>query len=208
MVFLALDSVTNHYNLYVPYDPYSPSELSAMAYHGVLRPQFGPYYVDVTTPDTAAQRAKSVRMAGEQLIEDDWTATMLTAAWVHLGGQAPEMFEAGTAKYQRARLRSQIIPTAFRHIDYLQRPDLADDDLLVIGGVIVTSIELTIEDLLRAGRTRRHHDRALALAAMVHPDALHERFHRHRHLDGMDQARQHLEKVLPHDRELADIETN
>lgn len=106
-------------------------------------------------------------MAGEQLIEGHWTATMLTAAWIHLGGQAPEMFEASTATYQRARLGSRIIPTAFRHIDYLERADVADEDLLVIGGIVVTSIELTIKDLLRTGRTPRHHDRARELANKV-----------------------------------------
>lgn len=208
MVFLALDSVTNDYNLYVPHDPYSPSELSAMAYHGVLRPQFGPYYIDVTTPETAAQRAKGVRMAGEQLISGDWTATLLTAAWIHLGGQAPEMFEAGTATYQRARFSSRIIPTAFRHMDYMQQADLPDEDLLVIGGIVVTSIELTIEDLLRTGRTPRHHDRARDLADMANLGDLQQRFHRNRHLKGMYQARQHLEQFARQVRGLADAHTN
>lgn len=195
MVFLALDSITNHYDLYVPHEPYSPSELSAMTYHGVLRPQFGPYYVDVTTPDTASQRAKGVRLAGEQLIAGDWTATMLTAAWIHLGGQSPEMFEAATATYQGTRLRSKIIPTAFRHIDYLQRSDIADEDLLVSGGIVVTSLELTIEDLLRTGRTARHHSCAGELANQVDLDHLQERFHNKRHLDGMQQALKCLEQL-------------
>lgn len=182
MSFPPYDAVTNQYNLYVPHEPYSPSELSAMAYHGVLRSQFGPYYVDTDVPDTAAQRAKAVRMAGEQLIEGDWTATLLTAAWIHLGGQAPEMLEAGTATYQRTRLRSRIIPTALRHIDYLQRPDVADEDLLIIGGIVVTSIDLTIAELLCAGSTQRHQDQARQLASVVQIDGLRERLRKYRYL--------------------------
>lgn len=179
-----------------------------MAYHGVLRSQFGPYYVDVATSDTAAQRAKGVRLAGEQLIEGDWTATMLTAAWIHLGGQAPEMFEAGTAKYQRGRLRSSIIPSAFRHIDYMQRSDIADEDLLMIGGIVVTSMELTIEDLLRTGCTPRHHDRARALSEMVDVNLLEQRFSKNRHLDGMSHAQQILSKFQPQDHMLAGAKAN
>lgn len=184
MVFLPLDTVTNQHNVYVPHDPYSPSELSAMAYHGVLRSQFGPYYVDMGTPDTAAQRAKGVKTAGEQLIVGNWTATLLTAAWIHLGGQAPEMFEAATAVYQRTRLRSKIIPTAFRHIDYMQRSDVMDEDLLVVGGVVVTSIELTIEELLCFGGTQRHFERAHQLASFVEPARLHKRLHSNTALSG------------------------
>ena len=196
MVFLALDSITNHYDLYVPYDPFSPSELSAMTYHGLLRPQFGPYYVDVTTPDTPAQRAKAVRLAGERLVDGDWTATMLTAAWIHLGGQAPEMFEASTANYQGTRSRSKIIPTAFRNIDYLQRSDIVDKDLLVIGGTVVTSPELTVEDLLRGGRTARHYDCAKELACLLDVSDLQQRFHHNRHFPGMDQAIQRLDQLV------------
>ncbi|WP_022870701.1 hypothetical protein [Yaniella halotolerans] len=205
MAFLALDSITNRYDLYVPDDPFSPSELSAMAYHGLLRPQFGPYYVDATTPDTAAQRAKAVRYAGEQLIDRDWTATMLTAAWIHLGGLAPEMFEASTATYQKTRSRTKIIPTAFRHIDYMQRSDIAEQDLLVIGGTIVTSLELTLEDLLRSGRTARHYKCAEELADLVDLDNLQQRFHHKRHLYGVEQARQRLEHLLTPSKDLADV---
>lgn len=196
MVFRALESVTNQYNLYVPYDPYSPSELSAMAYHGVLRPQFGPYYVDQDVPDTAAQRAKSVRTAGEQLIVGEWTANLLTAAWIHLGGQAPEMLEAGTTTHQRTRLRSRIVPTALRQMDYLDRSDVADDDLLVIGGIVVTNIELTIEDLLRYGGTPRHLDRARKLAMLASPKLLRERFLENDRYDS-ETAHQHLAQLRP-----------
>lgn len=195
MVFLALDSITNHYNLYVPDEPFSQSELSAMAYHGLLRPQFGPYYADTTTPDTPAQRAKAVRLAGEQLVNGDWTATMLTAAWIHMGGQAPEMFEASTALYQGTRSGSKIIPTAFRHNDYLQRSDIVDKDLLVIGGIVVTSVELTLEDLLRSGRTNRHYNCAEELTALIDLADLRKRFYDKRHLHGMDQAIQQLDQL-------------
>jgi len=189
-------SVTNQYGLYVPHDPFSPTELSAMAYHGILRAQFGPYYVDADLPDTATQRAKAVRMAAEHIITGDWTATLLTAAWIHTGGQAPEMLEAGTAEYQKSRSQPGVHPMALRHVDYLQRPELAEDDLLVIGGVVVTSVALTIEDLLRLGGTPRHQSRALELTKMIHLDTLVDRFQSKAHLPGMDTANYQLEGLL------------
>lgn len=168
-------TITNDYDLYVPHNPYTASELSAMAYQGVLRPQFGPYYVDNGLPDTPSQRAKSVRMVGEQLIEGSWTATLLTAAWIHLGGQAPEMFEAATAVAHRGKSRSTVMPTALRHCDYLGDDSIHEDDLRVIGGVVVTSPELTIEDLLRLGGRARHQDQARRLGALTDRDRLEQR---------------------------------
>lgn len=199
MVTTSLDTyntVTNQYNLYVPFEPYSPAELSAMTYQGILRPQFGPYYAHVSVADTSTQRAKSVKMAGDRLIKGDWTAAMLTAAWIHLGGQAPEMLEAETTEYQKSRGRSRLIPLALRHVDYLTREEVAEDDLLVIGGVVVTGLALTIEDLLRLGGTARHQQRAKELAAQTSPDWLYQRFQQNKRLPGMDQAGQMLETLL------------
>ena len=184
--------MSNQFDLYVPSNPYTASELSAMSYQGVLRPQFGPYYVDSGLPDTAAVRAKSVRMVGEQLIDGSWTATLLTAAWIHLGGQAPEMFEAATAVAHRGKSRSTLIPTALRHSDYLSDESM-QDDLLVIGGVIVTSPELTIEDLLRLGGQGRHLEQARQLCALTEHDRLTQR------LAGLGPAATHLlaERTAP-----------
>lgn len=186
---------TNEHNLYVPNDPYTASELSAMAYHGALRPQFGPYYIDIDMPDTAAQRAKSVRLAGQRLLDGKWTATMFTAAWIHLGGQAPELFEAATATQKRPKPGSRLMPMAVRHTDYLQRSQVAEDDLLVIGGIVVTGLALTIEDLLRIGGTPRHQLRAGMLAKRVDADELRQRFLRNAALPGMENAQQLLDQL-------------
>ena len=183
-------SVINQYNLYVPGNPYTASELSAMSYHGVLRPQFGPYYVDLDLPDTASQRAKSVKMVGDQLIDGSWTATLLTAAWIHLGGQAPEMFEAAAAVSHRVSSRAGVMPAAIRHTDYLQRAEIDDEDLRVIGGVVVTSPELTVEDLLRIGGTPRHQEKARQLCTVVDVAALKQLFTDHSDLPGMTKARE------------------
>lgn len=138
-----------------------------MSYQGMLRPQFGPYYVDTHLPDTPSQRAKSVKMVAEQFIEGSWTATLLTAAWIYLGGQAPEMFEAATAEQHRGKSRAKIIPATLRHCDYLQRKDLDDQELRVIGGVVVTSPELTIEELTKIGGSQRHQVRAQQLSSLI-----------------------------------------
>lgn len=164
-----------------------------MSYHGMLRPQFGPYYVDVDLPDTAAQRAKSVRMVADRIIDGSWTATLLTAAWIHLGGQPPEMLEAATASSHRGTSRSKLIPTALRHCDYLQREDVGDEDLRVIGGVVVTSPELTIEDLLRIGGHARHQDIAWKLCAFVEVDILRQRLLSG--VPGSDSVRQFLKEL-------------
>lgn len=189
-------SVINQYGLYVPDNPYTASELSAMSYHKVLRPQFGPYYVDMDLPDTASQRARSVRMVGEQLLEGNWTATLLTAAWIHLGGQTPEMFEAATAVSHRLTARASLMPAALRHTDYLQRSEIGEDDLRVIGGIVVTSPELTIEDLLRIGGTQRHLKKARELCRVVDVAALEQRFVDHASLPGMDKAHELFDELL------------
>lgn len=189
-------STTNEYHLYVPNNPYNASELSAMAYHGMLRPQFGPFYVDVDRPDTASQRAKSVRLIGERLISGTWTATLLTAAWIHLGGQAPEFFEAATACTTRQRKRSRITPSAIRQSDYLERADVSEDDLQVIGGVVVTAPELTIMDLLRLGGTQRHQDRAYELLDRIDLKSLRQRFDAQSTLADISTAQQLFESLV------------
>ena len=188
--------MTNEYHLYVPNHPFNASELSAMAYHGMLRPQFGPFYVDIDLPDTASQRAKSVRMVGERLLPGNWTATLLTAAWIHLGGQAPEIFEAATASIPRKRRRSMIMPSAIRQSDYLDRAEVSEDDLQVIGGVVVTAPELTIVDLLRIGGTQRHQDRVSELLARTDLNALRQRLQDQSSLPGMSTAQQLFESLM------------
>ncbi len=188
--------MTNEYHLYVPHDPFNPSELSAMAYHGMLRPQFGPFYIDIDMPDTASQRAKSVRMVGERIISGSWTATLLTAAWIHLGGQAPELFEAASAASKRQKIRSRIMPAAIRQSNYFQREDVSEDDLQVIGGVVVAGPELTILDLLRIGGTLRHQDRASDLLNRIDLDRLRQRLRDYASLPGMDTAQQLLESLV------------
>lgn len=167
-----------------------------MAYHGMLRSQFGPFYVDTDMPDTASQRAKSVRMVGERIISGTWTATLLTAAWIHLGGQAPELFEAATASTTRQRARSRLMPSVIRQSDYLERVEVSEDDLQVIGGVVVTGPELTVVDLLRIGGTLRHQARAIELLDRVNLETLRQRICDHESLPGMTAAQQLLETLI------------
>lgn len=197
--------VTTEHQLYVPGNPYNVSELSAMAFHGMLRPQFGPFYVDVDVPDSASQRAKSVRMVGDHLIGNDWTATLLTAAWIHLGGQAPELFEAATAATTRKHARSRLMPSAIRSVDYLSRAEISDDDLQVIGGVIVTSPELTVVDLLRIGATERHQIRATELLPRVNMQSLRTRLDSQQALPGMRTARELFAALMSDDAIIAEL---
>lgn len=155
------------HNLFVPHEPHTPSELSAMAFQGLLRAQFGPYYVAKNIPDTPAQRAKSVQLIGEQLIDGPWIAIHFTAAWIHLGGQAPENFEAATRKPQRSRRNRKIMPALLQHENYSQRNDITDENLVVIGGVVVTSIELTMHQMSACHHSLRHQHTAALLENLV-----------------------------------------
>lgn len=193
-------------HLYGPNMPYTASELSAMAYHGMLRPQFGPYYVDVDIPDTAAQRAKSVKLVGDHTIDGDWSATLLTAAWIHTGGQCPELFEATTITSPRMKERSEMMPKMLRHASSWEQSDDDQEDLLVIGGAVVTSPSRTIEDLLRIGATRRHQFKALELLPLVCPEQLRTRFAAHTQLAGMKTASQVFETLLATGKPVAQLE--
>ena len=167
-----------------------------MAYHGMLRPQFGPFYVDVDLPDTPSQRAKSVRMIGDRLLSGSWTATLLTAAWIHVGGQAPEFFEAAAPSTTRHTRRSRLMSSAIRQSEYLERPEVSEDDLQVIGGIIVTAPELTILDLLRIGGTQRHQDRAYELLDRVDLQSMRQRLDNHRSLPDIKTAQQLFDSLI------------
>src|SRR5699024_6322890 len=106
------------------------------------------------------------------------------------------MFEASPANYQGTRSRSKIILAAFRHIDYLQRSDNVDKQLLVIGGTDVTCSALTVENLLHCRHPAHHYDCAKALACLLDVSDLQQRFHHKRHFPGMDQAIQRLDQLV------------
>ena len=86
--------------------------------------------------------------------------------------------------------------SAIRQSDYLERSDISDEDLQIIGGVVVTAPELTIMDLLRIGGTQRHQDRAYELLDRVNIDSLRQRFDAHSALPDIGTAQQLFESLV------------
>src|SRR5699024_3650945 len=91
---------------------------------------------------------------------------------------------------------ARIMPSAIRQTDYLQRPEVSDDELQVIGGVLVTGQELTIRDLLRLGGTQRHQQRAYELLDHVDIEDLPQHFDKAARLPDMGKAYQLLELLI------------
>lgn len=166
-MMLFMNNTVKQHHIYVPYEPYNPSELSAMALQGYLRAQFGPHYVDVTTPDTASQRAKSVKLVAGRLVPGHWIATLRTATWIHLGGSSPDIFESAVPHPERVRQFSRIMRVTTRDTAEYGAVEALQEHLLMVGGAVVTDIPLTIIDLLRTGSTLHHLEPAIRLAHHV-----------------------------------------
>jgi hypothetical protein len=124
--------------LYFADERLSPAELSAARLDGHLV-ELGDAYIPADAVETTALRAGSLRgILGETL-----AATHLSAAWIH--GALHEPPARHTVQRAVSRRLHHVMG---RRIVYR---DLAVDpgDLLVIGGVRVTSPERTLADLAR-----------------------------------------------------------
>lgn len=191
-----MENTLQQHHIYVPYEPYNPAELSAMALQGTLRAQFGPYYVDVTTPDTPSQRAKSVKLLAERLVEGHWIATLRTAAWIHLGGSSPDIFETAIPRPERIRQFSRIMRVTTRDTAEYRDVDALQEHLLMVGGALVTDIPLTIVDLLRTGSTLNHLEPAIRLARFIRTDQLACVWDKHHLLPGVADASGMVKTVM------------
>ncbi|MFH8249848.1 type IV toxin-antitoxin system AbiEi family antitoxin [Microbacterium sp. B2969] len=124
--------------LYFPGDRLSPAELSAARLDGDVV-ELGEAYIPADAVETRGLRAGSLR----GILGDHLAATHLSAAWVHGGLEEPPTRHT----VQRAvpwRLH-QVIG---RRVVY-RDPSIPPEDLLPIGGVLVTSPRRTLADLAR-----------------------------------------------------------
>lgn len=145
--------------LYFPGDRLSTAELSAARLDGDVV-ELGEAYIPADAVETRALRAGSLR----GILGDTLAATHLSAAWVHGGLDEPPARHT----VQRAVPR-RLHHVVGRRVVY-RDPEVAADDIWIIGGVAVTSPQRTLADLARvpdddyARAARAFVDRAPGLA--------------------------------------------
>ncbi len=145
--------------LYFPDGRLSAAELSAACLDGHLV-GLGEGYVPADTVETPSLRAASLRaLAGTRL-----AVVLESAAWVHGVLDDPP----ARHRMQRASPRRLHEPIARRFV--YRDPQLPVADLLVIGGVAVTSAGRTVADLARSDDASAA--RALNAYAERDPEAL------------------------------------
>lgn len=115
-------------DLYRPDGTFRSEELQIMAKEGCLRHLFAQVYVASHVPETAALRARALRLVLNQTAAPATAVCGETAAWVHLGAPAPERLSLCTEGFLRHRpqmdLQRQIhqvtlLDTEITGIDHL-----------------------------------------------------------------------------------------
>lgn len=140
-------------------DRLSQAELTAACLDGHLV-ELGDAYMPADAVETAALRAGSLA----RLLGDALAATHLSAAWIHGALPAPPARHTVQRAVSR-RLHTMPAPRlVYRDLTVVA------DDLLVIGGVLVTAPVRTLTDLARVDDA--DHARAARLLADARPDAV------------------------------------
>jgi hypothetical protein len=161
--------------LYFADDRLSRAELTAAQLDGDVV-ELGDAFIPADAVETAALRAGSLA----RLVGDALAATHLSAAWIH--GASP--FPPARHTVQRAVAR-RVRREPERHLIYRELA-VPDGDLVVVGGVRVTTPVRTLVDLARTSDPE--HDQAAQRMAAAYPASV-------------DEAIGRLENgVLPHKR--------
>ncbi|HEY4615227.1 MAG TPA: hypothetical protein VIG75_07190, partial [Citricoccus sp.] len=179
-------------------------ELSGLVVH-VMGDLYRP-----AAPDPAATlaasgprwRAAAVRRLAEPLIPGPWVAIGRTVAWVHAGGPAPGVLEASVGRYHRRPLVPGPLPLRLEQSGLAPAPRGGDEaggatgDVVEVHGLWCTSVDRTIEDLLRAGPAGPERAVARSLVPLSAPGRLRDRFQSRRRRPGMAAARSALHDLL------------
>ena len=195
---------SGHGQLMIAGSPFTAAELLAMESAGLVRPLLGGLYRASAQPLTLELRAEAVLTILGPVLAGRWCAIGRTASWVLLGGVAPPQLEAAVSHFHRRPSHAVAMPLSLRQLDVAaaegHEPDAAQD-VVQLHGLRCTTVERTLEDLLRETATSAldvdHHHTVQSLAALCTPRSLRERFERRRRLPGMLLARERLEAVLP-----------
>lgn len=189
--------------------PFSGPELRGMELSGLVVHVIGDLYrpaaPDPVVPLPASGprwRAAAVRRLAEPLLPGPWVAIGRTAAWVHAGGPAPDVLEASVSRYHRRPLVPGALPLRLEQSGLAPAPHGGDEagdgagDVVHIHGLWCSSVDRTIEDLLRAGPRGPERAVARSLLPLSVPDRLRGRFLARRRRPGMVAARSALHELL------------
>jgi hypothetical protein len=191
----------------VPGLPFSAHELRGMELSGLLVHVMGDLYLPAegieasrTAGDGARTRAAAVLRLAEPVLAGPWVAIGLTAAWVHVGGEAPGVLEASVDRYHRRPLYPGAVGLRLEQSGLAPAPEGGEfryrADVVSVHGLWCTTIDRTLEDLLRHGPTGPERDAAALLLARCEPVRLRERFEDRRRRPGMAAARAALGELL------------
>ncbi|MCY1159317.1 MAG: hypothetical protein MOP51_2342 [Citricoccus sp.] len=191
----------------VPGLPYSAAELRGMELSGLLVHVMGDLYLPAdagpaarTAGDGVRMRAAAVLRLAEPVLAGPWAAIGMTAAWVHAGGEAPGVLEASVGRYHRRPLHPVAVGLRLEQSGLAPAPEGVDDphraDVMPVHGLWCTTIERTVEDLLRTGPTGPERAAAALLLRRCDPARLRERFQARRRRPGMTAARAALRELL------------
>lgn len=189
----------------VPGLPFSAAELRGMELSGLLIHVMGDLYRPAdpgpSARDAAGEsrvRAAAVRRLAEPVLSGPWTAIGMTAAWVHVGGPPPTVLEASVDRYHRRPLHPGAVGLR------LEQSGLGPgDEVVSVHGLWCTTLERTVEHLLRHGPTGPERAAAALLLPHCEPGRLRERFQARRTRPGMTAAREALAELLGGNRALS-----
>jgi len=191
----------------VPGLPFSAPELRGMELSGLLVHVMGDLYLPAdgnraarTVMDGAGMRAAAVLRIAEPVLSGPWVAIGLTAAWVHAGGEAPGVLEASVDRYHRRPLYPGAVGLRLEQSGLAPVPEDSGvrqrADVISVHGLWCTTIDRTVEDLLRNGATGSERAAAALLLPRCDPVRLRRRFEARRSRPGMAAARRALDKLL------------
>ncbi|GAA1121874.1 hypothetical protein GCM10009670_10490 [Citricoccus alkalitolerans] len=181
--------------------PYAGPELRGMELSGLIVHVIGDLYVEADQPGSGAaaprMRAAAVLRLAAPVVAGRWAAMGLTAAWVLAGGPPPAALEASVQRFHRIPLQPLSVGLRLEQSDAASQPA----DVVDAFGLPCTSVERTIEDLLRRAGDPHRAAAAMTAAARLLPltdtVALRDRFESRRKRCGMATARRALERLLP-----------
>lgn len=178
---------------------FADAELQSLVSAGALHHLLGRVYAPADRPVDPALRAQAVWLVAGPVLTAGWTAMGLTAAWLHAGGPLPRMLHIAVAHYHRPPPARDHGPGwAFTQADVAAVGEAAapaEQDVVRIGPVRVTTVGRTVEDLLLAEDAQK--GRAAArLIARFGSDGLAERLAPPRRRPGIVRARRRLAELL------------
>jgi hypothetical protein len=197
----------------VPGLPFSAAELRGMELSGLLVHVMGDLYRPADRPADGGRpectdgngngtrtRAAAVLRLAEPVLFGPWTAIGMTAGWVHAGGEPPGVLEASVDRYHRRPLYPGAVGLRLEQSGLAPVPEGGDArhraDVVRVHGLWCTTIDRTVEDLLRNGPTAPERAAAALLLDRCDPVRLRERFEARRRRSGMAAARIALRELL------------